>query len=253
VVIVTGGASGIGRAMCERFGQDGAQVVVVDRDGVGARRVAQAVGGEAIGIGMDVTDASAVEWLVPFVEQRLGPIDAYCSNAGVARGSGLGADEDWTECWQAHVLAHVHAARAVLPTMARRRYGYFVVTASAAGLLTNLDSAPYAVTKHGAVALAEWLAIQYAGSGVTVSCLCPQGVRTPMTANEPSGSATLAAGPLLEPADVVDELVSAMADGRFLVLPHPEVAEHEQRRASDHDRWIAGMARLRDRLRPPSA
>lgn len=252
MAIVTGGASGIGRAMCERFAGNGSHVVVVDRDGAGARRVADTIGGQAIGVGIDVTDPSAVEWLVPFVEQRLGPIDAYCSNAGVARGAGLGTDEDWAESWQVHVLAHLHAARAVLPTMARRRYGHFVVTASAAGLLTNLDSAPYAVTKHGAVALAEWLAVQYAGSGVTVSCLCPQGVRTPMTADEPPGSATLAAGPLLEPAEVVDRLVAAMAEGRFLVLPHPEVAEHEQRRASDRDRWIAGMARMRDRLRPSS-
>jgi NAD(P)-dependent dehydrogenase (short-subunit alcohol dehydrogenase family) len=204
VVIVTGGAGGVGRAMCERFAREGAQVVVVDRDGPGAREVAQAIGDEAIGIGMDVTDASAVEWLVPFVEQRLGPIDAYCSNAGVAPeaglGAGLGADEDWAESWRAHVLAHLHAARAVLPTMARRRYGYFVVTAAAAGLLTDLDSAPYAVTSHGAVALAEWLAIQYADSGVTVSCLCPP-------------------DRLMEPADIVDALLSAMAAGRFLVLP----------------------------------
>ena len=252
VAIVTGGASGIGRAMCERFGADGAHVVVVDRDGEGARRVADTLPGEAIGVGIDVTDASAIEWLVPFVEQRLGPIDAYCSNAGVARGAGLGGDDDWEESWRVHVLAHVYAARAVLPTMARRHFGHFVLTGSAAGLLTNLDSAPYAVTKHGTVALAEWLAIQYAGSGVTISCLCPQGVRTPMTAAEPADSATLAAGPLLEPAEMVDELVTALTEGRFLVLPHPEVAEYERRRAGDRDRWITGMARLRDRLHPPA-
>lgn len=248
VAVVTGGASGIGRALCERYAAEGAQVVVADLDGEGARRVAAGLPTEAVGIGTDVSEAAAVEWLVAFVEQRLGPIDVYCSNAGVALGRGLGGPDDWDRSFRVHVLAHVHAAQTVLPTMARRHHGYFLVTASAAGLLTNLDSAPYSVTKHGAVALAEWLAIQYAGSGVTVACLCPQGVRTAMTAGDDPGSATSAAGAFLEPEDVAECVVAAMTDRRFLVLPHPEVAEYERRRAGDRDRWIAGMARVRDRL-----
>ncbi|MDQ6648629.1 MAG: SDR family oxidoreductase [Actinomycetota bacterium] len=248
VAIVTGGGSGIGRALCERFAHDGAQVAVVDRDGEAARAVADGLG-SSFGAGADVTDEAAVTRLVAQVEQRLGPIDIYCSNAGVSRGQGLGDDDDWARSWQVHVLAHVYAARAVLPTMARRRRGHFSVTASAAGLLTNMDSAPYSVTKHGAVALAEWLAISYAGSGVGFSCLCPQGVRTPMIAGAGAHSATLAAGELVEPAAVADAMVVAMMDGRFLVLPHPEVAGYDQRRAADRDRWIAGMARIRDRLR----
>lgn len=248
VAVVTGGASGIGRALCRRFAADGAVVAVADLDGAGARAVADALPTEAVGFGLDVTDGTAIDWLVPFVEQRLGPIDVYCSNAGVAVGPGLGADDAWERSWRVHVLAHVYAARAVLPTMARRHEGYFLVTASAAGLLTNIDSAPYSTTKHATVGLAEWLAIQYAGSGATVACLCPQGVRTPMTAADAASSATRAAGEFLEPEDVADVVVEAMADHRFLVLPHPEVAEYERRRAADRDRWISGMARLRDRI-----
>jgi NAD(P)-dependent dehydrogenase (short-subunit alcohol dehydrogenase family) len=248
VVVVTGGGSGIGRALVERFAAEGAEVAVVDRDGAAARAVAAGVGESVLAAGLDAADEDAVRGFVALVEQRLGPIDVWCSNAGVALGAGLSGDDDWETSWRVHVLAHVYAARWVLPTMARRGYGFFVVTASAAGLLTNLDSAPYTVTKHGAVALAEWLAIQYAGSGVVVSCVCPQGVRTPMTAGLAPGSATLAAGELIEPSDVADAVVDALDSGRFLVLPHPEVAEYEARRAADRDRWIAGMARVRDRL-----
>jgi len=248
VAIVTGGGSGIGRALCERFAREGAAVAVIDRDGDAARQVAAGLG-ETFAAGVDVTDEEAVTRLVAQVEQRLGPIDVYCSNAGISRGTGLGGGEDWETSWQVHVLAHVYAARVVLPTMARRGRGHFSVTASAAGLLTNLNSAPYSVSKHGAVALTEWLAISYAGTGVSFSCLCPQGVRTPMMAGAGAESATLAAGAMVEPEAVADAVVAAIADGRFLVLPHPEVASYEQRRAADRDRWIAGMARVRDGLR----
>jgi NAD(P)-dependent dehydrogenase (short-subunit alcohol dehydrogenase family) len=249
VAMVTGGGSGIGRALCQRLAAEGARVVSADLDGAAARAVAESLPGEAIGVGLDVTDESALERTVAMVEQRLGPIDVYCSNAGVARGWRLGDDADWSASWEVHVLAHVYAARAVLPTMAGRGHGQFCVTASAAGLLTNLDSAPYSVTKHGSVALAEWLAIEYAGTGVHVSCLCPQGVRTAMTAGEPETSATRAAGEMLEPEQVADAVLAAWEGERFLVLPHPEVAGYEQRRATDRDRWLAGMARVRDRLR----
>jgi NAD(P)-dependent dehydrogenase (short-subunit alcohol dehydrogenase family) len=252
VVVVTGGASGIGQALAGRFAREGARALVVaDLDQPGARRVAKGLGcPAALGAGLDVTDRDAVGALVDRIEREVGPIDLWCSNAGVGLGPDLGSDQDWARSWQVHVMAHVHVARALLPRMAARGRGHLLVTASAAGLLTNIDTAPYSVTKHGSVALAEWLAIRYGDDGVTVSCLCPQGVRTPMTAAERPGSALLAAGRMLEPDEVADAVVAGLADGRFLILPHPEVAEFERRRAADRDRWLLGMRRLRARTRP---
>jgi NAD(P)-dependent dehydrogenase (short-subunit alcohol dehydrogenase family) len=251
VTVVTGGASGIGRALAQRFAREGARAVVVaDLDQPGAGRVAGGLGCEVtLAAGIDVADAAAVGELVDRVEREVGPVDLWCSNAGVALGSDLGADPDWERSWQVHVMAHVHVARTLLPRMAARRRGHLMITASAAGLLTNMDTAPYTVTKHGSVALAEWLAIRYGEAGVSVSCLCPQGVRTPMTAGEGADSSVLAAGRLLEPEEVADAVVAGLADGRFLILPHPEVAEFERRRADDRDRWLAGMRRLQARLR----
>lgn len=249
VAVVTGGGGGIGRALGAAFAAREASVVLVDRDGAAARAAADGLGEPALGIGCDVTDPEAVARMVALVEQRVGPIDVYASNAGVATGAGLGEDPDWELSWRVHVLAHLHAARLVLPGMARRGHGYFLVTASAAGLLTNLDSAPYSVTKHATVALAEWLAITYAGSGVRFGCLCPQGVRTAMTEREGPASATRAAGPMLAPEQVAEAVLDAADRGQFLILPHPEVAQYELRRASDRTRWLAGMARLRERLR----
>jgi NAD(P)-dependent dehydrogenase (short-subunit alcohol dehydrogenase family) len=167
----------------------------------------------------------------------------------VALGPGLGADQDWRRSFEVHVMAHVHVARSLLPRMVARGRGHLLVTASAAGLLTDMDAAAYSVTKHGSVALAEWLAIRHGDDGVTVSCLCPQGVRTPMLEREGGSPAVLAAGALLDPEDVADAVVAALADGRFLILPHPEVAEFERRRAADRDRWLGGMRRVRARLR----
>lgn len=248
VAAVTGGASGIGRALCQALRGRGSQVAVLDRDGAAGRRVAEELGGECLAVATDVTDPAALDRAVSLVEQRLGPIDFFASNAGVARGVGLGTDLDWEQSWQVHVLAHVFAARRVLPSMVSQRRGVFLVTASAAGLLTNLDSAPYTATKHAAVALAEWLAISHSGSGVRIACLCPQGVNTAMTATEPPGSATRAAGAMLEPAEVARAVLDATDSGTFLILPHPEVAEYERRRATDRQRWLAGMAKMRDRL-----
>ncbi|HET8662061.1 MAG TPA: SDR family oxidoreductase [Micromonosporaceae bacterium] len=250
VAVVTGGASGIGRALAQRLAAEGARAVVVaDLDGAGAEAVAAALPGTAgVALPLDVGDPVRVRSAVERVEAEVGPIDVWCSNAGVAAGRGLGEDGDWDVSWRLHVLAHVYAARTVLPRMVARGRGHLMVTASAAGLLSEMDSAPYTVTKHGAVALAEWLAIRYGDTGVSFSCLCPQGVRTPLLAAAGPDSATLAAGDVLEPAEVAEAVVEAWAAGRFLILPHPEVADYEARRAADRDRWLAGMRRVRARL-----
>ena len=225
-------------------------MVVADLDAAGAERVAARLACPSpLGVGLDVTNRAAMPALVERVEDRLGPVDLWCSNAGVALGRDLGADGDWERSFAVHVLAHVHAARALAPRMAARGRGHLLLTASAAGLLTNMDSAPYSVTKHGTVALAEWLAIRWGDAGVGVSCLCPQGVRTAMTKGMGADSSVLAAGALLEPAEVAEAVVAALAEDRFLILPHPEVATFERRRAADRDRWLAGMRRARARLR----
>jgi NAD(P)-dependent dehydrogenase (short-subunit alcohol dehydrogenase family) len=249
VTVVTGGASGIGRALAERFAAEGARAVaVLDRDGDAAERVAAGIPG-GTGYPLDVTDEAALAPLADLIEERHGPIDLWCSNAGVLTGAGLGTDADWAAAWGVHVLAHVYAARHVLPRMLARDRGHLLVTASAAGLLTEADVAAYSVTKHGSVAIAEWLAIRYGGAGVGFSCLCPQAVRTPMIVDAPAESTTLHAGAVLEPAQVADAVVAALAAGTFLILPHPEVADYERRRATDRDRWLAGMRRLAQRAR----
>ncbi|NUT36541.1 MAG: SDR family oxidoreductase [Hamadaea sp.] len=250
ITVITGGASGIGLALGRRFAQDGARVVLADIDEGRAVRAAAELGSQHVGIGLDVTDADAVDQAVARIEDELGPIGTWCSNAGVATPPGLGTDADWSLAWGVHVLAHVYAARTVLPRMVARGRGHFLVTASAAGLLTEMDVAPYAVSKHGAVALAEWLAIRHGDSGVGFSCLCPQGVRTPLLDGAPADSSTLAAAPLLEPDEVAESVVRAMKEGRFLILPHPEVAEYARNRANDPDRWLGGMRKLWRRLHP---
>lgn len=251
IIVVTGGASGIGRALARRFAREGARgVIVVDLDAAAAQAVADGLAantGTTLAIGLDVTDAVAVAEAVDRIENEIGPIDLWCSNAGLGLGTVLGTDGDWDLSWRVHVMAHVYASRTVLPRMERRGRGHLLITASAAGLLTNMDTAPYSVTKHGSVALAEWLAIRYADAGLGVSCLCPQGVHTPMTAGSRRTSATRAAGAFIEPEDVAEAVVTALAEGRFLILPHPEVADYERRRADDRDRWLTGMRRVRAR------
>jgi len=252
VVIVTGGASGIGRAMCRRFAAEGAKkVVVADFDAEGATRVADEIGGEAVGA--DVSVEADIDSLVERTQQHHGPIDLFCSNAGVPVGGGVDqSDEEWQRAWDVNLMAHVYAARAVLPAMLARGEGYLLNTASAAGLLTNLGAAPYAVTKHAAVALAEWLSITHGDAGIKVSCLCPQGVNTPMlmgTLDAEAAKAVLATGGVLEPDAVAEAVVQGLREEKFLILPHPEVADFVKRKADDEDRWLLGMRRYQARVR----
>jgi NAD(P)-dependent dehydrogenase (short-subunit alcohol dehydrogenase family) len=257
--VVTGGGNGIGRALVRRFAREGARVVAADLDAdaaIGVAREVAAAGGEALGVPCDVADADQVDGLVDLAEERFGPVGVFCANAGVAVGTDEQTpDDDWALAWAVNARAHVLAARRLVPGWLERGEGYFLSTASAAGLLTQIGSAPYAVTKHAAVAFAEWLAVTYGDRGVRVSCLCPMGVDTALlAAGEAEGmggsasAAVRAAGAVLTPDEVADVVVEAMAQERFLVLPHPEVAEFWRRKTADTDRWIGGMQRLRRRV-----
>jgi NAD(P)-dependent dehydrogenase (short-subunit alcohol dehydrogenase family) len=245
IVVVTGGANGIGRALCERFAVEGAKAVIAaDVDGDAARQVAGRIGGQAIET--DVSREADVARLVAQVLEQYGAIDLFCSNAGIAvDGDEHTPTADWERCWNVNVMAHVHAARAVLPAMLARGEGYLLQTVSAAGLLTHPQSATYAVTKHASLAFAEWISIAYGDRGIKVSALCPQGVRTDMLRRAASGGRTFLMDSALEPGQVADEVVKGLEAERFLILPHPEVAEYVRRRATDHERWLRGMRRLR--------
>ena len=245
VVVVTGGANGIGRALCRRFAAEGAKAVVVaDLDGDGAQAVATEIGGVAVAT--DVTREADVERLVQATTDRFGVIDLFCSNAGIAVDGGEeSSDAEWRRCWDVNVMGHVYGARAVLPGMLARGEGYLLQTVSAAGLLTHIHSATYAVTKHAALAFAEWLAIAYGDRGIKVSALCPQGVKTDMLRRAAEGGREFLLDTALEPEKVADDVVKGIADERFLILPHPEVAEFFKRKATDYDRWLSGMQRLR--------
>ena len=219
-----------------------------------ARATAQGItdrGGRAEAVTCDVRDEQQVKDLVAAATPAFGPIDLFCSNAGIGSLGGLDADDDvWQRSLETNLLSHVYAVRAVLPSMLDRGEGYLLHTASAAGLLTQLGDLPYSVTKHAVVGLAEWLSITYGDAGIRVSCLCPQGVNTAMLGRVPGGSAgggVLAAEGLLEPEEVAEAVVEALAEERFLVLPHPEVLEYFRRKADDYDRWLRGMRRLRAR------
>ena len=250
VVVITGGGGGIGAAMATRFAaEDDTQVVVTDIDGEAAAAVAERIGGLAIAL--DVADESATQQAIEQVEEAFGRIDILCLNAGIATGGSVDTpDEAWQNTWDVNVMAHVYATRHALPRMLDRGEGYIVSTASAAGLLTTIGAAPYSVTKHAAVALAEWLAVTYGSRGIRVSCLCPQFVRTPMI--DAFTSMTGASGDMhawvtgiaIDPDTVADAVVEAIHDETFLILPHPEVRDYFQAKANDYDRWIAGMQRL---------
>jgi len=248
VAIVTGGANGIGRALCRRLAAGGARgVVVADKDEGAAMQVAEEIGGLAVAVDVSV-EADSVR-LVEQATARFGPVDLFCSNAGIGLNGGPEvSNADWERIWQINVMAHVYAARAVLPGMLKRGEGYLLNTASAAGLLTQIGSAPYSVTKHAAVAFAEWLAVTYGDAGIRVSCLCPQGVRTNMLREaEESGTGFLTEG-ALEPEEVAEIVIAGLRLERFLILPHPEVAEYLRRKAGDYDRWLRGMRRLQSRV-----
>jgi NAD(P)-dependent dehydrogenase (short-subunit alcohol dehydrogenase family) len=247
-VVVTGGAGGIGRALARSFVAEGARAVVVaDRDSERADAVAGEIG--ALAVAFDAGREDSVQELIATATDAGGPIDIFISNAGVpGAAGGAEADEDaWEEAWRVNVMAHVWAARALLPDMLERGEGYLINTASAAGLLTQVSSAIYSVTKHAAVALAEWLAIEHWDSGIRVSCICPQGVRTPMlelAMEDAAAAAALNAGGLIEPEDVADAVIAGIREERMLILPHENVARFMALKGSDHERWLKGMRRI---------
>jgi NAD(P)-dependent dehydrogenase (short-subunit alcohol dehydrogenase family) len=255
VAVVTGGASGIGRALARRFAAEGARgVVVADLDGAGAERVAEELGERALAVECDVTDPAHADALVGATERAFGPVDLFCANAGVAVGIDMASPSEWDLAFGVNVRAHITAAERLLPGWLERGRGHFLTTASAAGLTSQIGSAPYAVTKHAAVAFAEWLSITYGDRGVGVSCLCPMGVNTGMLsagmADPDNLGFKVVAGvaDVLEPDDVAEMVVEGLRSGHFLILPHPEVLEFLRRKAADYDRWLGGMRRLQTRM-----
>jgi NAD(P)-dependent dehydrogenase (short-subunit alcohol dehydrogenase family) len=242
IVVVTGAASGIGRALCLAFAAAGAKAIAcVDIDIEGAHSIALEINGLAIGV--DVASEGQIAVLIDTVERELGPIDLFCSNAGVLiEGGSEVATADWQRLWDINVMAHVWAARHVVPRMIARGGGYLLNTASAAGLLNQIGSAPYGVTKHAAVGLAEWLAMTHGDDGIKVSLLCPQAVRTAMT--EGFEDHVAAIDGMLDPADAAQACIEAIRAETFLVLPHPEVLDYMRLKTADYDRWIGGMRKL---------
>jgi NAD(P)-dependent dehydrogenase (short-subunit alcohol dehydrogenase family) len=246
-VVVTGAGSGIGRACATRFAAEGARVVIADLDRERVEAVASEIGATAVRT--DVGHEAEIQSLVAGAVSRGGPIDLFFSNAGVPGppGGPEAPDAELQLTWEINVMAHVWAARALLPDMVARGEGYLLSTASAAGLLTQVSALGYSITKHAAVALAEWLSITYADAGIKVSCLCPQAVRTPMldrALEDPVGAAPLLAGGLLEPEDVAEAVVAGIRDERFLILPHEDVAKHLALKGAQPERWLNGMRRL---------
>ena len=255
VAVITGGGSGIGEALAERFHHEGARgVVVVDRDADNADRVAQSIGGTAVGL--DVTDEDGIVDLVNQTVKDYGTLDIFVSNAGYVTQGGLEAENDEIQrMWEVHVMSHVYAARASVPVMVANGGGYLLNTASAAGLLTQLGSLQYSITKAAAVSLGEFLAITYGERGIKVSVLCPQAVETNILANSPdrldqdTGTPGSAAGDgVLTAEQLADTVIDCMSEERFLVLPHPEVQTYRERKANDVDRWINGMQRFQSQL-----
>ncbi len=245
IIVVTGGASGIGRALARRFTAEGAaKVVVADLNEEGITAVADEIGGLAVTANVGVEDD--VINLVKTTESQVGPIDLFCSNAGIAvHGDLENTNEEWQRVWDVNLMSHVYAARAVVPGMIERGGGYLLNTASAAGLLSQIGSSTYSVTKHAAVGFAEWLSITYGNRGIKVSVLCPQAVRTAMTAGLDNGGVAGVDG-MMEAEELAEVVMQTLADESFLCLPHPQVLEYMQRKTGDYDRWLKGMRRLHE-------
>jgi len=252
-VVVTGAGSGIGAALARRFVAEGARVVLNDVNAAAVTAVAESCGsapeGYAVAVPGDAASEEGVAALISSARAELGEIDLYCANAGVARRGGPEAGEaDWADSWNVNVMAHVRAARLLLPGWLERGSGHLICTVSAAGLLATPGSAPYSVTKHGALAFADWLSLTHRHRGLTVQAICPMGVRTGMfDGSDPQLEKLLGADAIM-PDDVADTVMAAIADGRFLILPHPDVARMYAGRAADPDRWLAGMNRIQQCL-----
>lgn len=255
VVVVTGGGNGIGKALCERFHREGAEkVVVADLDSTAAEAVAAAVAGDAYAV--NVRDEEAIKAMVDEVVARYGRIDLFCSNAGIIAGDGdpwwatSASNSTWQAMWDIHVMAHVYAARACLPGMLERGEGFFLNTASAAGLLNQVGDAAYSTTKHAAIGFAEALAITHGDDGIKVATLCPQAVATQMIGSVEEGG-TAGVDGILTPEQVADAVIEGLATEQFLILPHPQVAEYRALKAANYDRWLGGMRKLRRRFGNP--
>ncbi|WP_375485672.1 SDR family oxidoreductase [uncultured Mycobacterium sp.] len=262
IAIVTGGGGGIGGAVATRLAREGARVVVADLDATAAAAVADVINADhpdtAVSAGADVADTAEIQRLLRLAENEFGPVDMYFANAGITGAAGLDVSEsDWDRSLDVNLRAHIRAAQLLVPRWVERGEGYFVSTASAAGLLTQLGSATYSVTKHAAVGFAEWLSITYGDQGVRVSCLCPMGVNTKLLySGEQSGDrlgdlatrAVTTAGAVLEPDAVAEAVLAAIEEERFLILPHPEVLDMYRQKAADYDRWLRGMRRYQRSL-----
>lgn len=247
VIVVTGGANGIGEALCRRFSAEQPRyIAVLDLDADSAVTVASSLDCTAAGFGIDVADSERLQQLLAAIESDQGRIDLMFSNAGIFTVGGVEVDDaEWERIWKINVHAHVVASRAVLPSMLERGEGYICSTASAAGLLAQVGSAPYSVTKHAAVATAEWISITYGDRGIKVSVLCPQAVATNMTAGTESGGVAGLDG-MLSADEVAQVVIEGISEENFLILPHPEVADYERRRSDDRERWLRGMRRLNE-------
>ena len=257
VVVVTGGANGIGKGLCERFAADGAKLVAVaDLEEDNARAVAEAIGG--VGFGVNVRNEAEIKAMVDDIQREHGPVDLFCSNAGIIATDGepwwatSAPNETWQAMWEIHVMSHVYAARACLPAMLERGEGYFLNTVSAAGLLNQVGDAAYSTTKHAAVGFAESLAITHGDDGIKVSMICPQAVQTRMIGGVEDGG-TAGVDGVISPADVAEAVTQGLAEEIFMILPHPQVEQYRQNKAANYDRWIGGMRKLRRHFGNPTS
>jgi len=248
IIVITGSASGIGRALAIRFKAEGAkQIVAVDINIAGAQETAEMIGGVAMNA--DVSKEEDILRVIEETEAQVGPIDLFCSNAGVGMAESLdSSNREWQMSWDINVMSHVYASRHLLPRMISRGGGYFLNTSSAAGLLNQIGGAAYGVTKHAAVGFGEWLAIHHQHQGIKVSMLCPQAVRTPMTDNDNDATAAAASNGMIEPEELCDTVVEGLRSETFMILPHPVVLDYMRNKTNNYDRWIGGMNKLMKKI-----